>query len=84
MLKNGINDDLNGGPNINIEFAHNFFSGGKLFSFVDAITLKKYVSGEDFKKTIVMDPKKKKELKKLADSLNETDNPVLIVVTPKK
>ncbi len=55
-----------------------------MFSFVDAITLKKYVASEDFKNAQVSDPKKKNELKKLADSLNETDNPVLIIVTPKE
>jgi hypothetical protein len=78
-----LEDDLSGGPDFNIEFIHNYCSSGKLFSFVEAITLKKYVAGEDFKNAQVSDPKKKNELKNLADSLNETDNPVLIVVTPK-
>lgn len=31
-----------------------------------------------------MDINKKNELKKLADSLIETDNPLLLVMTPKK
>jgi hypothetical protein len=31
----------------------------------------------------VRNPEKKEALKKLAESLNETDNPVLIIVTPK-
>jgi hypothetical protein len=51
---------------------------------MDAMTLKKYVISEDFENALVKDPKKKSELKKLADSLNETDNPVLIIVTPKE
>ena len=42
-----------------------------------------YVASEDFKNAEASDPKKKEYLKKLADSLEETDNPVLIVVTPK-
>jgi hypothetical protein len=82
---NKLKDDLSGGPDftVRIDWWDRLCSGGKLFSFVDAITLKKYVAGEDFKNAKVMDPKKKEELKKLAESLNETDNPVLIAVIPK-
>jgi hypothetical protein len=79
-----LKDDLSCGPDFNIEFLNSFCSGGKLFSFVEAITLKKYVAGEDFKNAHASDPKKKEALKKLADSLKETDNPVLIAVTPKE
>lgn len=79
-----IKDDLSGGPDFEIEFLRGYSSGGRLFSFVDAITLKNYVAGEDFKNAKVIDPKKKEELKKLADSLKETDNPVLVMVTPKE
>ncbi len=79
-----LKDDLSGGPDFNIGFQDNLCSGGRLFSYIDALTLKKYIAGEDFKNAKVSDPEKKEELKKLADSLKETDNPVLIVVTPKK
>jgi len=79
-----MKNDLSGGPDFNIDFFNNYCSSGKLFSFVDAIILKKYVAGEDFKNSKVMDTKKKDELKKLADSLKETDNPVLVIVTPKE
>lgn len=79
-----LKDDLSGGPDFNIEFRENRCSNGKLFSFVEALTLKKYVDSENFKDAKVRDPKMKSELKKLADSLEETDNPVLIVVTPKE
>jgi hypothetical protein len=78
-----LKDDISGGPDFEIEFQDNQCSAGKLFSFVEALALKKYVAGEDFNNAKVSDPKKKNELKKLADSLEETDNPVLIVVTPK-
>jgi len=79
-----LKDDFSGGPDFNIEFRENRCSNGKLFSFVEALTLKKYVDSENFKDANVRDPKKKSELKRLADSLEETDNPVLIVVTPKE
>lgn len=81
-LKSELKDDLCGGPDFSIEFTNSYCSSSKLFSIVDAITLKKFVTGEDFKNAHVNDPKKKEDLKKLADSLEETDNPVLIVVTP--
>lgn len=83
-LKVTVTDDLRGGPDFNIEYINkNYCSGGKLFSFVEAISLKKYVDRKDFKDTQVSESKKE-EIKKLADSLKETDNPVLIIVTPKE
>jgi hypothetical protein len=84
IQKNGIKDDLGGGPDFKIEFAHNYFSGGKIFSLVQAIALKEYVTSEEYKNSKVRNPEKKEALKKLADSLNETDNPVLIVLAPKE
>lgn len=78
-------DDLGGGPDFKIEYINkNYCSGGKLFSFVETITLKNYVGGEKYENAQASNSKKKNELKKLADSLKETDNPVLIVVTPKE
>ena len=77
-----LKDDLSGGPDFNIHFNNFYCSGGKLFSMVEALTLKKYVAGEDFKNAKLSESKKE-GLKKLADSLKETDNPVLIIVTPK-
>jgi hypothetical protein len=73
-------DDITGGVN----FEPKFCSGDKLYSWVDALILKKYVSSETFVKSFVKNPQKKKVLKELADSLKETDNPILIVVTPKE
>ena len=78
--KNALKDDINGGP----AFDPDFCSENIIYSYVDALTLKTYVASDAFKNAQVKDPKKKNELKKLADSLNETDNPVLILVTPKE
>lgn len=78
-----VQDDLCGGPGFNIDFISNYCSDDMLFSFVEAITLKNYVASEDFRNAKVKDQKKKDELRKLADSLKETDNPVLVAVTPK-
>ena len=78
--KTFLKDDISGGVN----FEPKFCSDGKFYSWVDALALKKYISGNSFKNSVVKNPEKKKALEKLADSLNITDNPVLIVVTPKK
>lgn len=73
-------DDITGGVNFEPKFCYN----GKLYSWIDAVILKNYVSSESFIKSEGKNLEKKKTLKRLADSLSDTDNPVLIVVTPKK
>jgi len=77
---NYLIDDISGGVN----FQPKDCSGEKFYSWVEALELKNYVSSNLFKNSVVKNPEKKKALKELADSLKETDNPVLIVVTPKK
>jgi hypothetical protein len=78
-----VKDDLSVGPDFNINFSNSYCSDGKLFSFAETMHLKQYVLSEEFKAGKANDIKKKDELKKLADSLAETDNPVLIAVTLK-
>jgi hypothetical protein len=75
-----LKDDITAGPDIDPEFCSN----GKIYSWIGARELKKIIKSEDFAKAQVKNTQKKKKLKKLADSLKETDNPVLIVVTPKE
>ena len=55
-----------------------------LTSFIDPFSLKTYISSEEFKNSTAKYPEKKKELEKLASSLKETDNPVLMLVRLKK
>jgi hypothetical protein len=78
--KNALKDDIYGGP----VFDPDFCSENMIYSSADALALKKYVESDEFAKAKVSDPNKQKDLKKLADSLKATDNPVLIVVTPKE
>jgi hypothetical protein len=78
--KKSLKDDINAGP----AFDPDFCSENLIYSSVDALTLKKYVASEEFAKAKVNDPEKKEALKKLANSLKEIDNPVLIIVTPKE
>jgi hypothetical protein len=81
-LENALKDDINGGPDFDLYV--NSCTNSKFYSSVDALTFKKFIESADYLKAKVRDPKKKEELKRLADSLKETDNPVLIVVTPKR
>jgi len=74
-----VTDDFTGGVNIEPKFCID----GDIYAWTDAITLKKHIASDEFKSSSVKFPDKKEALQKLADSLDETDNPVLIVVTPK-
>jgi hypothetical protein len=74
-----LKDDIAGGS----DFVPEYCSEDKLYSWIGVRDLKRYIGSEDFAKAQVQNPKKKEALKKLADSLKETDNPVLIVVTPR-
>ena len=75
-----LEDDISGG----VDFEPRTCFDGKLYSWIDAFTLKTYISGDTFKKSAAKNSERKKALEKLAESLKETDNPVLIIVTPKK
>jgi hypothetical protein len=77
---NAFKDDLIGGISIDPKFCIE----GKILTSVEALNFKNYISGEDFIKAKVRYPKRKNELKKLAESLNETDNPILIIIIPKE
>jgi hypothetical protein len=79
-MKNGLEENIIGGP----DFDPVYCSAGKLISWIDAVTLKQYINSKAFADASARNPEKKEQLKKLADSLKETDNPVLVVVTPKK
>lgn len=79
-LKEALKDDIAGGPVLNPDF----YSEGKVLSSVEALTLKNYIDGEDFKNVRIKKSRNKEEIIKLASSLSETDNPVLITVTPKE
>ena len=80
-LGESIANDLDGGPNILPLTTKN---DNTIMSMIDALTLKKYISSEEFKKSTPRYPEKKKELEKMANSLKETDNPVLVLVKLKK
>ena len=77
----GIINDLDGGPNI---LPRTVKDDNTIIALVDAIQLKTHVASETFKNSSPKYPEKKIELEKLANSLNETGNPVLMLVRLKK
>jgi hypothetical protein len=77
----GLINDLDGGPNI---WPKTVKDDNTIVSWVDAIKLKKHVASDAFINSHPKYPEKKKELEKLANSLKETDNPVLMLVKLKE
>ena len=73
----GLINDLDGGPNI---IPQTVKDNNILVTWIDAIDFKNHISSETFRKSKPLYPEKKKELEKLAASLKETDNPVLVQV----
>ncbi|MCX6262809.1 MAG: hypothetical protein NTY95_18560, partial [Bacteroidia bacterium] len=70
-------NDLDGGQSI---LPKTIKENNTIISWIDALTPKTYVASETFKSYNPKYPEKKKELEKLANSLQETDNPVLILI----
>jgi len=79
--ENGLINDLDGGPNI---WPKTTKDDNTLVAWIDAIRLKNHVASDAFKNSKPKYPEKKKELERLANSLKETDNPILILVRLKK
>jgi len=73
-------DDISGG--INFEPIKSI--DDRLCSWIDAFTLKEYLTSDNFVGAIAKDPKRKATLENMAGSLEETDNPILIFVTPNR
>ena len=76
----GIKNDLDGGPNFIPEHNNN----NLFLQKINAFELKALVATEEFKNSTPKYPEKKKELEELAASLDESDNPVLMLVKLKE
>lgn len=77
----GIMNDLDGGPGI---WPIAVSNDNTLIAWVEAQKLIAHVASDAFKNSRPKYPEKKIELEKLAASLKETDNPVLILVRLKE
>jgi hypothetical protein len=80
-LGEGLTNDLDGGPNI---LPLTTKDDNTIIALIDALKFKNHVNSEAFINSKPKYPEKKKELEKLANSLKETDNPVLVLVKLKK
>ncbi len=80
----GFSDNIDGGPVFKPESYFTDHDLEYLTTLIEPYNLKSYVGTEEFKNSTPKYPEKKKELEKLANSLKETDNPVLMLVRLKK
>jgi hypothetical protein len=80
----GIQNDLDGGVLFSPEQLVFIKNQEYLVSWAEAFMIKAHVASDVFKTSNPKFPEKKKELEKLAASLNENDNPVLMLVKMKK
>ena len=78
--KSLLKDDISGALNIVPKFVCN----GLIYSWTDALSFKKFMSSDVFRKAEVKNLNRKSELEKLATSVKEDDNHLLIIITPKK
>lgn len=73
--RTGIVNDIDGGPNFQPLFA---IGESEVVSLRDPFFLKSYIKSDDFKNSSPKNPERKREFERFVNSLEETDNPVLI------
>jgi hypothetical protein len=80
----GITNDLDGGAKF-LPVSYNVEDGREyLIGLMDPFQLKARANSNEFKSSTPKNTEKKKELEKLAYSLKETDNPILMIIRLKK
>lgn len=79
-VNQGIINDYDGGPLFHPIYQKN----NMIIGFIHAYEFIDYINSSTFKNSTPKYPEKKKELEKLANSLNENDNPVLMLVKLKE
>ena len=81
LFTTGIINDIDAGPKF---FPKHMVNDSTMAMLVESSDLIGHVKSDDFTSTKSKYPEKKKELEKLAESIQETDNPVLVLVRLKK
>ncbi len=76
----GITNDLDGG----LDFVPEYQINNLIIGYASVFELKDYIASDIFKNSTTKNPEKKKELETLANSLDENDNPVLILIKLKE
>ncbi len=82
--ENGIDNDLDNGLSFLPEKYFEIENENYLASLIHPYNLKAHIISEEYKSSTPKCPEKKKELERLANSLDENDNPVLMLVKLKK
>lgn len=82
--ENGIKNDLDNGLSFNPEKYFEIEDKKYLATFIQPFELKKHVASYKFKNSTPKYPEKKKELEQLANTLDESDNPILMLVKLKE
>ncbi|HYQ56600.1 MAG TPA: 6-bladed beta-propeller [Draconibacterium sp.] len=80
----GLVNDLDNGPNFKIQNTVTVDGTEYVISWINAFELKAHVATNEFKNSTPKYPEKKKQLEQLANSLDENDNPVLMLVKLKE
>ncbi len=80
----GLTNDIDGGPNFKPELYFTRNQTEYLVTWMNAFELIAHVESETFKNSTPKYPEKKKQLEELAASLDENDNPVLMLVKLKE
>lgn len=77
-------NDIDGGLPFPLEEMIELENREYLVASINPIELKEYIASDEFKNSTPKFPEKKKELEQLANSLDENDNPVLMLVKLKE
>ncbi|MBN2635717.1 MAG: 6-bladed beta-propeller [Prolixibacteraceae bacterium] len=80
----GLVNDLDNGPNFKIQNTVTIDGTEYIVSWISAFELKNHVASNEFKNATSKSPEKKRDLEQLANSLDENDNPVLMLVKLKE
>jgi len=76
----GLINDLDAGPNI---WPRTVKDDNIIVSWIDAFKFKEYIASDAFKNSTPKYPEKKQELERLANSIHEDDNPIIILIKVK-
>jgi len=74
-----LNDDISGGIGIEPKYSY----GGRIYSWVEVVTLKEYLNTEHFHETNIRNDRAKQGFISIVNNLSEDDNPVLVVMALK-
>jgi len=80
ITEQGLTEDLVGGAHF---WPRTIINDSALLGWIEPIKLKTYIATKEFRESEPLYPEKKRELENLANSLKETDNPVLVLVSLK-